>query len=111
MGNLFITELTIPLVYIRLVSYIFGKTNYHKIEIVIRNSRCFPNLHTSDAAKKYLSYKRFKILYFPNGIAFTCCAISFKAIDRFWLKKSQSGGLNVKARGWLKSFLVCFQTI
>ena len=29
----------------------------------------------------------------------------------FQLKNSQSGGLNVKARGWLKSSLVCFQTI
>ena len=52
-------------------------TNYHKIEIVIRNSRCFQNLHKSGAAKKYLGYKRFEILYLQNGIAFTCCAISF----------------------------------
>ena len=37
----------------RLVNYIFGKANYHKIEIVIRNSRCFQNLHKSGAAKKY----------------------------------------------------------
>ena len=29
---------------IRLVNYIFGKTNYHKIEIVIRNSCCFQNI-------------------------------------------------------------------
>ena len=35
-----------------LVHYIFGMTNYHKIEIVIRNSRCFQNLHKSGAAKK-----------------------------------------------------------
>ena len=65
------------------MNYIFGKTNYHKIEIVIRNSRCFKNLHKSGAAKKYLSYKRFERLYFQNGIAFTCCAIPFKTIDRF----------------------------
>ena len=63
--------------------YIFRKTNYHNIEIVIRNSRCFQNLHKSGAAKKYLGYKRFEILYLQNGIAFTCCAISFKTIDRF----------------------------
>ena len=62
---------------------IFGMTNYHKIEIVIRNSRCFQNLHKSGAAKKYLGYKRFEILYLQNGLAFTCCAISFKIIDRF----------------------------
>ena len=36
----------------KLVHYIFGMTNYHKIEIVIRNSRCFQNLHKSGAAKK-----------------------------------------------------------
>ena len=66
-----------------LVHYIFGMTNYHKIEIVIRNSRCFQNLHKSGAAKKYLCYKRFEILYLQNGIAFTCCAISFKTIERF----------------------------
>ena len=60
-----------------LVHYIFGMTNYHKIEIVIRNSRCFQNLHRSGAAKKYLGYERFEILYLQNGIAFTCCAISF----------------------------------
>ena len=65
-----------------LVHYIFGMTNYHKIEIVIRNSRCFHNLHKSGAAKKYLGYKRFEILYLQNGIAFTC-TISFKTIDRF----------------------------
>ena len=47
------TELTITFVKIRLVTYIFGKTNYLKIEIVIRNSRCFQNLHKSGAAKKY----------------------------------------------------------
>ena len=85
--------------------YIFRKTNYHKTEIVIRNSRCFQTLHNSSAS----GHKRFEILYLQNGIAFTCCAISFKTIDRFQLKNSQSGGLNVKARGWLKSFLVCFQ--
>ena len=62
--------------------YIFHRTNYHNIEIVIRNSRCFQNLHKSGAAKKYLGYKRFEILYLQNGIAFTCCAISFKAINR-----------------------------
>ena len=66
-----------------LVHYICDITNYHKIEIVIRNSRCFQNLHKSGAAKKYLDYKRFEILYLQNGIAFTCCAISFKTIDRF----------------------------
>ena len=66
-----------------LVHYIFGMTNYHKIDIVIRNSRCFQNLHKSGAAKKYLGYKRFEILYLHNGIAFTCCAISFKTINRF----------------------------
>ena len=58
-------------------------TNYHKIEIVIRNSRCFQNLHKSGAAKKYLGYKRSEILYLQNGIAFTACAITFKTIDRF----------------------------
>ena len=63
--------------------YIFGMTNYHKMEIVIRNSRCFQKLHKSGAAKKYLGYKRFEILYLQNGLAFTCCAISFKTIDRF----------------------------
>ena len=61
----------------------FGLTDYHKIEIVIRNSGCFQNLHKSGAAKKYLRYKRFEMLYLQNGIAFTCCAISFKTIDRF----------------------------
>ena len=61
----------IGLNHIRLVNYIFGMTNYHKIEIVIRNSRCFQNLHKSGAAKKYLGYKRFEILYLQNGIAFT----------------------------------------
>ena len=66
-----------------LVHYIFGMTNYHKIEIVIRNSRCFQNLHKSGAAKKYLGYERFEIMYLQNRIAFTCCAISFKTIDRF----------------------------
>ena len=66
-----------------LVHYIFGMTNYHKIDIVIRYSRCFQNLHKSGAAKKYLGYKRFEILYLHNGIAFTCCAISFKTINRF----------------------------
>ena len=50
---------------------------------VIRNSRCFQNLHKSGAEKKYLGYKRFEILYLQNGIAFTCCAISFKTIDLF----------------------------
>ena len=65
------------------VNYIFGMTDYHKIEIVIQNSRCFQNLHKSGAAKKYLGYKRFEILYLQNGIASTCCAISFKTIDRF----------------------------
>ena len=55
-GNLFITELTISLVQTRLVHYIFGMTSYHKIEIVIRNSRCFQNLRKSAAAKKYLGY-------------------------------------------------------
>ena len=69
--------------YNRLVHYIFSLTNYHKIEIVIRNSRCFQNLHKSGAAKKYLGYKRFEKLYLQNGIAFTCCGISFKTIDRF----------------------------
>ena len=86
--------------------YIFRKTNYHNIEIVIRNSRCFQNLHNSSASGR----KRFEILYLQNGIAFTCCAISFKTINRLQLKSSHSGGLNVKARGCLKSFLVCFQT-
>ena len=38
---------------IRVVNYIFGKTNCHKIGIVIRNSRCFQNLHKSGAARKY----------------------------------------------------------
>ena len=66
-----------------MLNYIFRKTNYHKIEIVIRNLRCFQNLHKSAAAKKYLGYKRFEILYLQSGIAFTCCAISFKTIDRF----------------------------
>ena len=65
------------------LNYIFGMTNYHKNEIVIRNSRCFQNLHKSGAPKKYLGYKRFEILYLQSGIAFTCCAISFKTIDRF----------------------------
>ena len=92
-----------------MLNYIFVKTNYHKIEIVIRNSRCLQNLHKSGAEKKYLGYKRFEKLYLQNGIGFTCCAISFKTIDLFWLKSSQSGGFFVKARGWLKSFLVCFQ--
>ena len=50
---------------------------------VIRNSRCFQNLHKSGAEKKYLGYKRFEKLYLQNGIAFTCCAISFKTIDLF----------------------------
>ena len=50
---------------------------------VIRNSRCFQNLHKSDAEKKYLGYKRFEILYLQSGIAFTCCAISLKTIDLF----------------------------
>ena len=68
---------------LRLVNYIFRMTNYHKIDIVIRNSRCFQNLHKSGAAKKYLGHKRFEILYLQSGIAFTCCAISFKTIDRF----------------------------
>ena len=66
-----------------LVHYIFGMTNYHKIEIVIRNSRCFQNLHKSGAAKKCLGYERFEILYLQNRIFLTCCAISFKTIDRF----------------------------
>ena len=53
MGNLFI-ELTIYWFKSgTLVNYIFGMTNYHKIEIVIRNSRCFQNLHKSGAAKKF----------------------------------------------------------
>ena len=47
--------------------YIFRKTNYHNIEIVIRNSRCFQNLHNSSAS----GHKRFEILYLQNGIAFT----------------------------------------
>ena len=63
-GKLFITELTISLVQTRLVHYIFGMTSYHKIEIVIRNSRCFQNLHKSAAAKKYLGYMCFEI---PGG--------------------------------------------
>ena len=79
-------------------------------EILIRNSRCFQNLHKSGAEKKYLGYNGFEIMYLQNGIALTCCAISFKTINRLQLKSSQSGGLNVKARGWLKSFLVSFQT-
>ena len=66
-----------------MLNYIFRKTNYHKIEIVIQNSRCFQNLHKSGAEKKYLGYERFEILYLQNGIAFTCCAISFKTIDLF----------------------------
>ena len=62
---------------------VFFHTINHKIEIVIRNTRCFQNLHKSAAAKEFLGYKRFKILYLQSGIAFTCCAISFKTIDRF----------------------------
>ena len=53
-----------------MLNYIFGKTNYHKIEIVIQNSR-FQNLHKSGVEKKHLGYKRFEILYLQNGIAFT----------------------------------------
>lgn len=34
------------------LDYIFGKTNYLKIEIVIRNSRCFQSLYTSRVDKK-----------------------------------------------------------
>ena len=79
MGNLFIIEL----IQLHWFNYIFGKTNYHKIEIVIGNSLCFQNLHKSGAAKKYLGYKLFEILYLQNGISFTCCAISIKTIDRF----------------------------
>ena len=37
----------------QVISQIFGMTNDHKIEVVIRNSRCFPTLHKSGAAKKY----------------------------------------------------------
>ena len=59
-------------------------------------------MHKSGAAKKYLGYERFEILYIQNGIAFTCCAVSFKTIDRFYLKNSQRGGLTVKARGQVK---------
>ena len=44
-----------------MLNYIFRKTNYHKIEIVIRNSRRFQNLHKSGAEKKNLGYKRFEI--------------------------------------------------
>ena len=54
-----------------MLNYIFGKTNYHKIEIVIRDSRFFQNLHKSGVEKKYLGYKRLEILYLQNGIAFT----------------------------------------
>ena len=50
--------------------YIFRKTNYHNIEIVIWNSRCFQNLHNTGAEKEYLGYERFEILYLQNGIAF-----------------------------------------
>ena len=67
----------------QVVHYILGMTKYHKMEIVIRNSRCFQNLYKSAAAKKYLGYKHFDTLYLQSGIAFTCCAISFKTIDRF----------------------------
>ena len=98
MGNLFVTEL----IQLHWFNYIFGKTNYHKIE----NSLCFQNLHKSGAAKKYLGYKLFEILYLQNSIAFTCCAMSFKTIDRFYLKNSQSGGLNVKSR-WLVEIVSC----
>ena len=45
-----------------MVNYIFCKTNYHKIEIVIRNSRCFQNLHNFSAS----GYKRFEILYLED---------------------------------------------
>ena len=70
-------------IVLAMLNYIFVKTNYHKIEIVIRNSRCLQNLHKSGAEKKYLGYKRFEKLYLQNGIGFTCCAISFKTIDLF----------------------------
>ena len=105
MGNLFITELTISLLLNQVSHYIFGMTNYHRIEIVIRNSRCFQNLHKSGAAKKYLGYKRFKILYLQNGLAFTCCAISFKTIDQCpWLVEIVSC-LFSNDLGWIESTL------
>ena len=80
-------------------------------EIVIRNSRCFQNLHKSGAEKKYLRYNGFEIMYLQNGIAFTCCAISFKTINRLQLKSSQSGGLNVKTRGGWNRFLFLFKRL
>ena len=89
----------------QVVHYIFGITNYHKIEIVIRNSRCFQNLHKSGAAQKYLGYKRFEILYLQNGLAFTCCAISFKTIDQCpWLVEIVSC-LFSNDLGWIESTL------
>ena len=89
----------------QVVHYICGVTNYHKIEIVIRNSRCFENLHKSGAAQKYLGYKRFEILYLQNGLAFTCCAISFKTIDQCpWLVEIVSC-LFSNDLGWIESTL------
>ena len=75
------------------------------MEIVIRNSRCFQNLHKSVAAQKYLGYKRFEILYLQNGLAFTCCAISFKTIDQCpWLVEIVSC-LFSNDLGWIESTL------
>ena len=70
MGNLFVTEL------IQLHWF-----NYHKIE----SSLCFQNLHKSGAAKKYLGYKLFEILYLQNSIAFTCCAMSLTACKTIYV--------------------------
>ena len=35
-----------------MLDYVFGKTNYDKIKIVIKNSLCFRNLHTSRVENK-----------------------------------------------------------
>ena len=81
-------------------------TNYHKMAIVIRNSCCVQNLHKSGAAKKYLGYKRFEILYLQNGLAFTCCAISFKTIDQCpWLVEIVSC-LFSNDLGWIDYYFI-----
>ena len=67
-----------------LLNYIFRKTSYHKIQIVIRNSRCIQNMHKSGVEQQYLDYKRLEILYLQNCIAFAW-AVSFKTINRLWI--------------------------
>ena len=64
MGNLFITELTI-----QVSPLYFRMTNYHKIEIVIRNSRCLQNF-------LFRTGYPFQRRFLERGVIFRTCESS-----------------------------------